>query len=293
MIAMKVRIVFDGKYGVLVRVAEAGEQPAAVGGEVEPVQPVVGGLEQDEEAREHRDLHLCSAREPVLLRLQPDPAEQVVHDGRRQQAEHRQREPEVDEVVQPRQVEDVEPDVLLEVGVLGAERRAVPPEQELPPLPGAGAAGEQRQHDRDAISSQRAQRVDDLAVAVEVDLLLGRGPEQRPEPVGHDDVGRDDHAHQQPEHQEQQHLGAEHLGEHLGVADAAEPQPVGADAGEHRDQEEGHDQHDDRPDQRTGPLLRARSGARAGAARGCRRRRFRSLALRPVLSVLEGAAHQL
>src|SRR3712207_6978900 len=41
------------------------------------------------------------------------------------------------------------------------------------------------------------------------------------------------------EQHEQQHPGPEHLAEHLGVLDAAEPQPVGPDVGERREQEEG------------------------------------------------------
>ena len=135
--------------------------------------------------------------------------------------------------------------------------RAVPPHQELPPLAGAGAAGEEAEHDRDGDDQPAAQRVDDLAVAVEVGLLLRRRPEQRPEPVGQHDVRGHDRTHQQPEHQEQQDLGAEHLGEDAGVPDALEPQPVGPHPGEHGDQEEGDDQHDDRADQRARPLRRA------------------------------------
>ena len=163
-----------GQHGLLVGEPDAGEQPAAVAGQVVAVQPEVGGLEQHEAPGQHGDLHLRGAGEPVLLRLQPDAAEQVVDDGRGQQAQHRHGHAEVDEVVQPRQVEDVEADVLVERRVLGAERAAVAPEQELAPLAGPGPTGEQPEHDGDADQQPLAKRVDDLAVAVQVDLLGAR-----------------------------------------------------------------------------------------------------------------------
>ena len=74
--------------------------------------------------------------------------------------------------------------------------------------------------------------------------------------------------------------------EYGGVPTLLEPQPVGPDAGEHRDQEERQDQHDDRADQRTRPLRRAGRRDAPAPARGCRRRRFRSRCslVRPVSS---------
>jgi hypothetical protein len=195
-------------------------------------------------------VHLGGAGQLVAARLQPDPAEQVQRDRHRDQAEHGDRHAEVDEVVQPGQLEDVEADVTVEVGVLGAERDLVAPQQELPPLSGARAAGEDREDHRDAEQQPAPHRLDHLAVAVEVDLLLRRRPEDRAEAVGDHDVGRDDRAEQHAEDQEQHHPGAEDGVEHLGVTDAAEPQPVGPDPGEDRGQEEGRDQDDGGADER-------------------------------------------
>jgi hypothetical protein len=92
---------------VVVGVGDPGHQPAGVGGDVVPVQPVVEGLEQHEQPGEQRDLHLRGAGELVALRLEPDPAEQVVHDAGHEQPDEGRGHPEADQEVQPRQLEDV------------------------------------------------------------------------------------------------------------------------------------------------------------------------------------------
>ncbi len=282
---------------MLVGVPDPGEQ-AAAGGEVVAVQVVVGGLEQHEQAEQHRDLYLCRAGELALLGLEPDAAEQVVHERRGDQPHDHDRHAEVHQVVPPRQAEDVVTHVLVEVGVLGAERLPVAPQQELPPLPGTRTAGEEPDHDGDAHHQPPPQRIDHLAVAVEVGLLVRGGPEQRPEPVGQHDVERHDDAHHQPEHREEADLDPEDLGVHRPVVrrppavrtDAAEPQPVGPDAGEHRHQEERDHHHDDGADQRPGP---ARGSPRRPAHVARCVVEESAHAARPVRSVLKGPPQQL
>ena len=61
---------------------------ARPGDQVEAVEPVVGGLGEHEDAEQDRELDLGGAGQPVVRRLQPDPAVQVVHERGHQQRDH-------------------------------------------------------------------------------------------------------------------------------------------------------------------------------------------------------------
>ena len=169
---------------------------AGLRGQVEAVEPVVDALEQQEDPDQRRELGLRRAGDPVAGRLQPDAAVEVVHGRREQQRGEHGRHREVDQEVQPRQAEDVEADVLAEVGVGLAEVRAVVPQQEGAPLPRRRDAGEDAEHDADADQQQPADRRHDLAVALQVGLLRGVRAEDRTQPEGEVEVDADDQRHQ-------------------------------------------------------------------------------------------------
>ena len=226
------------------RVGHAGDQAAALRGQVEPVEPVVDPLQHQEQPEQRRELRLGRAGDPVGGGLEPDPAVQVVHDGgeheRGEQCGHR----EVDEEVQPREAEDVEADVLVEVRVGLAEVLAVVPQQEVAPLPGGGDTGEDAEDDAHPDEQDPAQRGHDLAVALEVGLLGRVRPEHGPEPEGEVEVDADDERHRPAEQGEQQDPRPDQLGEDRAVVEAVEPELVGPQP---REQREGdHQGADDR-----------------------------------------------
>ena len=221
-------------------VGHAGDEAAGLRGQVEPVQPVVDALEQQEHPEQRGELRLRRAGDLVGRGLQPDAAVEVVHDRREQQRGEHRGHREVDQEVQPRKAEDVEADVLAEVGVGLAEVLAVGPQQEGAPLAGGGDPGEDPEDHADADQQQPPHRGDDLAVALEVGLLRRVRPEHRTQPEGEEQVQPHDEGHQPAEGGEQQHAGPDQLAEHLAVADAAEPQLVGPDAREQREADD-HD----------------------------------------------------
>ena len=77
-------------------------------------------------------------------------------------------------------------------GVLGAERHAVAPQRVDLPLAGRGRAGEAGRAGRARRRGDPAQRVEHLAVVVEVLLLLGDRRVDRPGPVADDQAGGDE-----------------------------------------------------------------------------------------------------
>ncbi len=239
--------VLGRQHRVVGGVVHAGEEPVVLVDQVEAVEVVVDALGQHEEAEQHRELGLRRAGEPVVGGLEADAAEEVVHDRRRDQRDDGHRHHEVDEVVQPRQLEDVEADVLVEVGIGAVEGLGVAPQQEVAPLPHARGAGEGADHRRHTDDQPGADRGDRLAVAVQVGLLRRGRPEQRPVAVGQQDAGADRQRHHDREDQEEQDPGPDQGAEDLPVADLAEPQPVGVDRRE-RGQAEERDDQDHRGD---------------------------------------------
>ena len=241
--------VLGRQHGVLAGVGHAGDERALVVDQVEAVEPVVGALGEHEQAQQHRQLHLGGAGEPVTTRLQLDPAVQVVDQRRHQEGDDGERHRGVDQVVEPGQVEDVEADVTVEVGVLGTERDAVAPQQELAPLARRGRAGEEAQQDRDGDRQPHADGGDHLAVAVESRLLRGRQPVERAEPESEVHRGAGHQPHQSTEGQEQPDPGPQQGGEHVAETRDVVPHPVGPERRERGEREEAQDQDPGRDDQ--------------------------------------------
>ena len=178
-------------------------------------------------------------------RLQLQPAVQVVGEGRRDERHDQHHRQEADHEAQPRQVKTKNADVQVELRVRGAERHPVAPQQERLPLASGAGAGEQAEDDGDADRGQATQRLDGLAVLVEVLLLGGDRGVDRPAAVADDQAGGDQRAGEDGAHGEQQDLGGQ-LGDEDGPeAQRVEPQHVGPHAGRQRAEEaEGHQDRD-------------------------------------------------
>jgi len=248
---------------VVVGERDAGHlRPVAVD-EVVAVEPVVGRLGEHEDRDQRGQLHLGSRRDAVALRLQPDAAVQVVDQEGEQQRHHRGGHHEVHDQVPPGQVEDVEPDVLAEVGVVLAEVAAVAPQQVGAPLAGARRAREHPRDDGDADQQPGPDRVHRVAVALQAVVATG-GLDERPAAVGQHGRGGDAAAHDQPEDEEQAGAHPEQPAEHAAVADPVEPQVVGPQRREGGEHEQQHSQRHGRDDERAGA---PRAAARRAVAR--------------------------
>jgi hypothetical protein len=125
-----------------------------------------------------------------------------------------------------------------------AERHAVSPQQEGLPVAGGTGRGEQADDGGHHDHGDLAQRLDGLAVLVEVLLLRRHRRVDRPGAVADDQAG----GHQAPDddeaEDEEQGLGPQLGEEHTAVADRVEPQHLGPHGRGHRHSEEQCD--DDR-----------------------------------------------
>jgi hypothetical protein len=214
-----------------------------------PVEVVGHRLEQHEDAEQHGQMDARGRGDLVPRRLQPHPAEDVVHGERADQRQHHGGEQDAEHEPLERIGECVVGDVHPELGIVDAEPRAVAPQQPGLPLGLRGDAGEDTEHRADHHHDQLAPGLQGRPVTLEVLLLERHRPERRPEPVGHEQVGRDDDGHQQAEQREQQHPGAEVGGEDLPVADLAEPEPVDVEPDQRTEHGQGeHEQDDDADD---------------------------------------------
>ncbi len=96
-------------------------------------QPVVGSLHHGEETEQDREVCLDRRLDPLSQRLEPDAAVEVVEQRSHDQDDHQGPEQPPDHEARERQLEDVEADVLAELGVLDAEVAAVGEQQPLLP----------------------------------------------------------------------------------------------------------------------------------------------------------------
>ena len=222
-----------------VGVGQAGDQRGVLGGELVALQPVVAGPQQHQDAEDDREVHPGGRRRPPRTALHPQAAVQVMRCGSSDPGHDDDGHQEAGDEPQPRQREDEEADVEVELRVLDVERLTVPPQQVGLPLPGRRAAGEQADHDRHRDRAEPAQRLDLLAVAVQAGLLGRDRRIDRPRAEGEDQAGEDRATRDQPTDDEEQHLGEQLGGEDPGVADRLVPEQVGPEL--RADQDEGHD----------------------------------------------------
>nr|WP_244890397.1 hypothetical protein [Streptomyces cyaneofuscatus] len=222
--------------------------------EAVPVEPVGHGLQGDEDAEQHREMTGGRGGGAGAGAGDAQPAVQIVGQGGGDQREHGRREAEAQQEAVPRQVEGVEGDVQLELGVLRAERHPVDVHQPGAPLAGGGCSGDQSDERGDGEQHPLLEGGDAHPVAVQALLFQRHRAQRRPQPVREPDVHADGQGHQQPEDEEQSDLGPQGGGEDGGIRDRPVPEPVRPEPGEHdeghgenRQDPQGHEQGADAP----------------------------------------------
>ncbi len=208
-----------------------------------PVEPVRDRLQGHEDADEHRQVPGGSRRGARAGAGDAQPAVQVVRERGGDHGQDGRGEAEAEQEPVPGQVEGVERDVQLELGVLLAERHAVDPHQPGPPLAGRGGAGDQAHQGGDPEQQPLLVGRDAHPVAVEVLLLHRHGAQRWPQPVRQPDVEADSGGHEQAEDEEEPDLGPQGRGEDRRVIHRPVPEPVRPKAREHgeRHAEDGQD----------------------------------------------------
>ncbi len=243
--------------GVGVDVPEArpvvgGLEIAGLHGQAVPVEPVGDRLQRHKDPEQDRQVPGGGRGGARSGAGDAQPAVEVVGERGGDHGEDRGREAEAQQEAVPGQVEGVEGDVQVELGVLLVEGHAVDPHQPGPPLPRRGGTGDQPDQRGDREQQPLLVRRDAHAVAVEALLLHRHGAQRRPQPVRQPDVEADREGHQQAEDEEQADLRPQGRGEDGRVVHRAVPEPVRPEAREHgeRHAEYGKDaqRHEQGPD---------------------------------------------
>ena len=154
--------------------------------QLEALEVVVDGLDERQDAEQHRQVGLDRGGHPPLGALEVDAAVEVVGDGGDDEHHDQRFEGPAEQELDERQLEDVEADVLVVLGVGGPEGDVVAEQIPVVPLP-VGADSGQQGEDRGGDDPHRpGVRADDIAVAHH--QLVGRA---RRRLVGGDPVGDD------------------------------------------------------------------------------------------------------
>src|SRR3954471_10124229 len=175
---------------------------------------------------------------------------------------------EADEELDERQREDEEADVEPELGVVPAERDAVPPQQHRLPLARDGGPGEDPEHGGDGEHDEAPKRLQRLPVALDTALLGSRRHVYRARPIGDDQRGQHRAGHDERPEDEEQDLHEQLRPVHRDEPQLAVPQRVGPDAVHHQDEDDEDAEGDQRRDQRTGPAAAPHARSRTAGGLG-------------------------
>ena len=257
-----------GQDRVLVGVGQAGDETRVLCRQRVAVQPPAARPDENERGQQQREVNARRGGGPFTLGLQLQAAIDVVGHGRGQRAQDQGHGEEPDDEAKPRQGEDEEPDVEVELCVLGAERHPVDPEQEGLPLACGGRSGKDAEHRGSGDRGQTAQRLEQLAVVVEVLLLCRNRRIDRTRAIPDQHAGSDDRGREQTAHDKEPDLGEQLDPEDRGEADAVVPEHLGPQL-----RGDGDDHDDDGQDgqggsQRTATAQREVRHRGAGAGGG-------------------------
>jgi len=168
-----------------------------------------------------------------------------VDDGRGDEGEEIQAHEPSEEVIEQRELEDVEPDVLSEQGIVHPEGCAVEKQHQVLPLAGAGQRGKEAEEKGD----RQDQKLQGLPVGRHVDRVsVPDEMELRRQAVGQGEVQKEEQEVGDAEQGGRLELRREADREDALVADFLEPEPVRDQAGqppegnEQPPQREGHDE---------------------------------------------------
>ena len=227
-----------------IRVGRPVDGATGRGRELVAGQPVVGGLHYGEEPKQDREVCLDRRLDPLSQRLEPDAAIEVMEHRRHDQRDHQGPEQPSDHEARERQLEDVEADVLTELGILDAEVATVREQQPLLPSTRDTEACEEGEQRRPTDPNHPGPAAHGQVVPGQ-QVLFGSGrPDRRSEAICDGQVDEADHEEQRGEQHHQHDLCKEHRSEHVAVSELIEPQVVRVEAGE-----APQGQHDDAADE--------------------------------------------
>ena len=225
------------------------------------LQDIAGGLVQRDQCEQHGDVRLDGRPHPRQAALGLNPPVEVVEHQRDGQRHDEDGQRPVHDEGQERQVEDVEPDVLVELGVRDPEVAAVAEEDPVVPLADRPGRADQGQDERQSHVDPSRVRPHELLVAAHQLVLLGEHDVVAGDAVAHDEVHPEDGEEDGAEHAEEAELDHEQRREDVVVADRGEPQAVGVDARQRAQRDQQDDEDDDEADEPP-------AGAVAAARRG-------------------------
>ena len=245
-----------------VAVLRVDERPA--------LQDVAHRLVERDQGEQHRDVRLHRRSHPGQAPLGLDPPVEVVeHDGDGQRHDEDGQRP-VDDEGQEGQLEDVEADVLVELGVRDIEVAAVAEQDPVVPLADRPRRADEGQDERQGDVDPARVGPHELLVPAHQLVLLGQHDVVARDAVAHHEVHPQHGEEDRPEHTEEPELDEEQRREDVVVADRGEPEAVGVEAGQRTQRHQQDDEDDDEADQPpAGPVAPARrrvSGQVAGDA---------------------------
>ena len=201
--------------------------------------------------------------------LGQDPAVEVMEDDGDDERDDQDRQRPVDDEVHERELEDVEADVLVELGVLNPEVAAVAEEDPVLPLADRARRRDERHDQRQHDVEPPGVGPHELLVAADHLVLLHGAEVVAGQPVAGDQVDPHNDEEDRPEDPEEPELYDEQGGEDVVETHRGEPESVGIDVrqgpqGGQQDDQDDDGAHDPPP----GPSPRA-GRAGSGKVPGC------------------------
>ncbi len=245
-----------------VAVLRVDERPA--------LEDVADRLVERDQGQQDRDVRLHGRSHPGQPTLGLDPPVEVVEHHRDRQGHDQDGQRPVHDEGHERQVEDVEADVLVELGVRHVEAPAVAEEDPVVPLSDGPRSPDQRQHEGEAYVDPPGVGAHELLVATHQLVLLGQHDVATGDAVADHEVHPQDGKEDRPEDAEEAELDRQERREDVVQVHGGEPQAVGVETGQgsqrHQEDDDDDDEADEPPPRPVPPARRGISSQVAGDA---------------------------
>ncbi len=159
--------------------------------QLEPLEVVVHPFHDGEDSEQNRQVGLHRRGHPTLA-LKVDPAVQVVRQRGDHQHDDQSLERPPEQELDERKLENVKPDVLMELRILNPEAEVVSEKVPVVPLPVGPDTGEQGEDRRRSKPDPSSVRVDQVAVSNHQLVGSPRRHVERRVPVGNDQIAPQD-----------------------------------------------------------------------------------------------------
>ena len=210
-----------------------------------PLQDVPGRLGQRDQRPEHRQVGLDRRPRAGDAPLGQDPAVEIVEDDGDDERDDQDGQRPVDDEVHERELEDVEPDVLVELGILDPEVAPVAEEDPVLPFADRARRRDERHDERQGDVEPPGVGPHELLVAADHLVLLHGAELVAGQPVARDQVDPHDDEEDRPEDPEEPELYDEQGGEDVMETHRGEPEAVGIDVRQGPQRGQQDDQDDD------------------------------------------------